>query len=115
MGLASEQLPPERVRAPAFEALPDPQATPRARWRELGVRNRLSVSHALADYEVAEQDLRLAVARQYPDISFGPGYTYDKGDGVVTLDAGPARAGPAQRARADRAGARGAPQGGDAV
>jgi len=88
VGLASEQLPTQRVQVPAFDALPDPQATARARWRELGVRNRLSVNHALADYQVAEEDLRLAVARQYPDISFGPGYTYDKGDGVITLTMG---------------------------
>jgi len=88
VGLSSEQLPAERLEAPGFEVLPDPQATPRASWRAQAVRNRLSVNHALADYQVAEAELRMAVARQYPDISFGPGYTYDKGDGLITLALG---------------------------
>jgi outer membrane protein TolC len=30
----------------------------------------------------------MAVARQYPDINLGPGYTYDKGDSVITLSLG---------------------------
>jgi outer membrane protein TolC len=88
IGLVSEKLPLERLQAATLDELPDPTATPRAHWRELSVRNRLSINHALADYEVAEQDLRMAVARQYPDIGFGPGYTYDKGDSVITLSLG---------------------------
>src|SRR5262249_3189442 len=63
LGLASERLPAERLQAVAFDELPDPDAAPRTHWRELGVENRLSVHHALADYQVAEEDLRLAVAR----------------------------------------------------
>jgi outer membrane protein TolC len=88
LGVVTENLPVERVQSLALDSLPDPDATPRARWRQASVLNRLSVNHALADYEVAEQDVRMAVARQYPDISFGPGYSYDKGDGVITLALG---------------------------
>ena len=35
---------------------------------------------------LAEQALQLAVAKQYPDLAFGPGYTYDKGDKGITLN-----------------------------
>ncbi len=88
LGVVTENLPLERVQPVALDSLPDPAATPRARWREWSVLNRLSINRALADYQVAEQELRMAVAKQYPDISFGPGYTYDKGDSVITLALG---------------------------
>jgi cobalt-zinc-cadmium efflux system outer membrane protein len=34
---------------------------------------------SLAEYAAAESALHLEVAKQYPDIHFGPGYTYDTG------------------------------------
>jgi cobalt-zinc-cadmium efflux system outer membrane protein len=88
LGIVGENLPLAQVVPVAIDILPDPAATPPGIWRQWSVTNRLSVNHALADYEVAEQDLRMAVAKQYPDISFGPGYSYDKGDGVITLALG---------------------------
>jgi len=48
----------------------------------------LTVRHALADYAVTEQALRQALARQYPDVNLGPGYTYDRGDHAITVAAG---------------------------
>jgi len=35
---------------------------------------------ALADYATAEADLRLEVARQYPDLHLGPGYAWNNGN-----------------------------------
>jgi cobalt-zinc-cadmium efflux system outer membrane protein len=85
VGVVGENLPLSQVVAVSIDNLPDPEQTPQQTWREWGVINRLSVNHALADYEVAEQDLRLAVAQQYPDLNLGPGYTFDKGDSIITL------------------------------
>jgi len=38
-----------------------------------------------AEYEVAEQSLRLEVRKQYPDLTIGPGYGSDQGDDRVLL------------------------------
>ena len=45
----------------------------------LALRSHDAVGVALADYAVAEADLRLAVAQQYPDITIGPGILWDEG------------------------------------
>lgn len=42
-------------------------------------RTRPDVLSALAEYEAAQTALELEVARQYPDLSIGPGYSWDAG------------------------------------
>jgi outer membrane protein TolC len=49
------------------------------RWREDALLARGDVHGAVAAYSVAEQNLRLEVARQYPDLHIGPAYTWDHG------------------------------------
>jgi len=46
------------------------------------------VLRALAGYELAERDLALAVAAQYPAIELSPGYFLDQGDSVWSLFGG---------------------------
>lgn len=41
--------------------------------------HRSDLLASLADYAAAESALQLEVAKQYPDIHLGPGYTYDTG------------------------------------
>ena len=57
-----------------FEELPAKQA------REVALRSRADILAALADYATAEADLRLEVARQYPDLHLGPGYAWNNGN-----------------------------------
>jgi len=45
----------------------------------LALRRRPEVGRALAEYAVAEGDLRMAVADAYPDLSLGPGFVWDQG------------------------------------
>ncbi len=40
---------------------------------------RADVLLAVVDYDIAENDLRSAVAAQYPDINIQPGYTWERG------------------------------------
>ncbi len=40
---------------------------------------RSDVRNAVADYAGAENDLRVAVAGQYPDVHVAPGYTWERG------------------------------------
>lgn len=48
--------------------------------RELALRSRADILAALADYSAAEADLQLEVAKQYPDLHFGPGYAWNSGN-----------------------------------
>lgn len=49
------------------------------------VLNRLDVRRSLAEYAAAESDLQLQIARQYPDINIGPGYTYEERNNFFTV------------------------------
>jgi outer membrane protein TolC len=84
-GIAVENLPLARLVPAAIDELPSPGAYDLGMLRDLGIVNRLTVRHALADYAVTEEALRLAVARQYPDVNIGPGYSFDRGDHAITL------------------------------
>ena len=73
-------VPPEAVRdvsvappqsPPALDELPA--------WRRDAAVARRDVLRAVADYDLAENALRLEVARQYPEVRLGPGYNYDHG------------------------------------
>ena len=45
----------------------------------LALRQRPEVGRGLAEYAVAEGELRVAVANAYPDLSLGPGFVWDQG------------------------------------
>jgi cobalt-zinc-cadmium efflux system outer membrane protein len=49
------------------------------------VLNRLDVRRSLAQYAVAETGLQLEIAKQYPDVNIGPGYTYEETHSFFTL------------------------------
>ena len=87
-GIAIENLPLPQVLPVVSDAIPMPETYDRGGLREMAIVNRLTVRHALADYAVTEQALRQALARQYPDVNLGPGYTYDRGDHAITVAAG---------------------------
>ncbi len=48
--------------------------------RRVALRSRADILAALANYAAAEADLRLQVARQYPDLHLGPGYAWNNGN-----------------------------------
>lgn len=52
---------------------------PVAQLQALALLNRADVLEALAAYEASQAALQLEVARQYPDVHLGPGYTLDQG------------------------------------
>ena len=45
----------------------------------LALTRRPEMPHVLAEYAGAEATLQLQVARQYPDLDLGPGFTWDQG------------------------------------
>ena len=60
--------------------------------QKLGLLNRLDVQRLLSEYDAAETDLQLQIARQKPDIALGPAYSF--GEGANTYVLGPALLAP---------------------
>lgn len=76
-------LPPARVRELnlSFAGLERPATVKdAASLRSVALTNRADIRRALHGYAAAEAALKLEIARQYPDIVFKPGYTWDQGD-----------------------------------
>jgi len=63
-----------RIDSPPLEGGLPLQALQRA-----GLLHRIDVRRLVAEYAAADATLRLEVARQYPDIQIGPGYTFEEG------------------------------------
>lgn len=57
-----------------------PAALTTADARSVALRSRADILGALADYAAAEADLRLQVAKQYPDLHLGPAYAWNSGN-----------------------------------
>jgi outer membrane protein TolC len=51
-----------------------------AEAHRVALHSRADILGALSDYAAAEDDLRLEVAKQYPDVHLNPGYQFDQGD-----------------------------------
>ncbi|VXC85171.1 Outer membrane efflux protein [Burkholderia sp. 8Y] len=65
----------------AFGAVPP--EPPVAHAQRAAIFHRADLLASLADYAAAESALQLEVAKQYPDIHLGPGYTYDTGTNKI--------------------------------
>jgi outer membrane protein TolC len=85
IGVPSAALVDVRLSWPDMDSPPPEGSLPIAEVRRAAVINRLDVRGALAKYAAAEADLRLQIARQYPDIDIGPGYTYEEKRSYFTL------------------------------
>ncbi len=76
-------LEPAAVRDLNLDPLPSAPAAPTAgdlsAWRAQAALSRRDVLKAVAGYDQAEAALRLEVARQYPAVHVGPGYTWERG------------------------------------
>ena len=71
------------VRFDAFERVyPD---IPVDDARRRAILNRADLLAALSEYEAGQATLQLEIARQYPDIHIGPGYTFDAGANKFVL------------------------------
>ncbi len=51
-----------------------------AEARRAALQSRADILAALADYAAAEAELRLQIAKQYPDLHLGPGYAFNNGN-----------------------------------
>lgn len=65
----------------AFDTVPP--APPATDAQRAAIFHRADLRASLADYAAAESALQLEVAKQYPDIHLGSGYTYDTGTNKI--------------------------------
>jgi cobalt-zinc-cadmium efflux system outer membrane protein len=70
---------------PDMDTPPSPESLFPAEIQRDAVLNRLDVRRSLAQYAAAESDLQLEIAKQYPDINIGPGYTYEERHSFFTV------------------------------
>jgi len=76
-------IPATATKSVEFRPMPLDQALPVIlipEARQQALVNRADILSALADYEAAQEQLQLEIARQYPDFSLGPGYEFDQDD-----------------------------------
>ncbi len=88
IGISLSGLAGETHAWPGLDTPPEPTALPAQGMRAATVANRLDVQRALADYEAAQSHLQLEIARQYPDINLSPGYAFEEGAHLVSLELG---------------------------
>lgn len=79
VGVPTSALEGREVAFDAFDHIVQPTELPPAGLQRQALIARPDVLAALAEYEASQSALRLEVAKQYPDISLGPGYSWDQG------------------------------------
>ncbi|MGP8199648.1 MAG: TolC family protein [Limisphaerales bacterium] len=78
LGLTAEALQGEELN---FDfSTRDVKALTSTEARRVALQSRADIMAALANYAAAEAELRLQVARQYPDLHLGPGYAWNYGN-----------------------------------
>ncbi len=93
--------------------LPPPPVADLDTLRRSTLARRADLARALRDYDASELDLQGEVRKQYPQISIGPGYTFDRGARKLTfalsatLPLFDRNAGPITQAQARRQAAEG--------
>jgi outer membrane protein TolC len=77
IGIPLRALEPVKIDLNDFESLA-PQIPDNTARRQT-ILNRTDIQGALAEYEASQAALQLEVARQYPNLSLGLGYSFDQG------------------------------------
>jgi len=79
VGVPGSAIEASAISFDAFNLLPPVSGLPSVDMRGQALLHRPDVLAALADYEASQSALQLEIAKQYPDISLGPGYLWDAG------------------------------------
>lgn len=88
LGLPPQALAGVRIAWPDWGAPPPVDAAMLRASREGALLSRADLGIAIGEYAAAEARLQRAVARQYPQITLGPGYYWDHGIAKFPLDVG---------------------------
>jgi cobalt-zinc-cadmium efflux system outer membrane protein len=86
IGIPDAALAAKSLKWPGIDVPPVPSSLSSRSIREAAVSNRLDVRRALEQYEAAQSSLQLEVARQYPDLHLGSGYSFEEGAHFISLN-----------------------------
>jgi cobalt-zinc-cadmium efflux system outer membrane protein len=109
LGIPVEGLHGMTLAWPELEHPPGEASLTQARVQKLALLNRIDLRRMLAEYAAADEALKLEIARQYPDITLGGGYSWEVGENlfqilpIITLPLMNQNQGPIAEARAKRA------------
>ena len=70
---------------PGLDQLPSAVWLTPARVQRLALLNRIDLRRMLARYAAADEALKLEIARQYPDINLGSGYSWEVNENIFEL------------------------------
>jgi outer membrane protein TolC len=70
---------------PRLDTPPSAESLSAEQVQRDAVVNRLDIRRSLAQYAAAEAAVQLEIAKQYPDINLGPGYTYEETHSFFTV------------------------------
>src|SRR5216684_3105321 len=70
---------------PNIDTPPSVESLSPGEIQRYAVLNRLDLRRSLEQYAAAEADLQVEIAKQYPDINIGPGYTYEEKHSFFTV------------------------------
>jgi outer membrane protein TolC len=68
-----------------MDSPPSAESLSAAQVQRNAVLNRLDIRRSLAQYAAAEAAVRLEIAKQYPNVNVGPGYTYEERNSLFTM------------------------------
>lgn len=85
LGLPASALREISVGWPELASPPSPAALGAEAEAAPGIQGRLDLRGLLAEYQAAVAGLHRELAARYPDVSLGPGYTYDQGQKKFSL------------------------------
>ncbi|MET0229979.1 MAG: TolC family protein [Rhodanobacteraceae bacterium] len=86
LGMPPEALDAITIAWPEWGSPPPIDADALSRAKETALLSRSDLASAIDDYAAAEKKLERAVARQYPELEFHPGYYWDHGIAKWPLD-----------------------------
>jgi outer membrane protein TolC len=87
IGVPVSTLEGKRFRWTNLEQPPRVQTFSTDEIRGAAVINRLDVQRSLSEYEAAQSNLQLEIAKQYPDLDIGPGYNFEEAQHFFSIAA----------------------------
>lgn len=88
VGVPASTLENIPIKDSSFEHPPTEHDLPLLTVQRAGLLNRADVRSTLSEYAAADASLRLAIAKQYPDIQLSPAYAFQEGFADYTLGIG---------------------------
>jgi outer membrane protein, heavy metal efflux system len=70
---------------PDMDTPPAPESLSVDQIQRAAVLNRLDIRRSLAQYAAAEAAVHSEIAKQYPNVNIGPGYTYEERNSLFTV------------------------------